>query len=84
MCQPSLKLHLIVLKFHFRRGRLWRKCSKITNGIANINWENVTDSFMDPIIWVVDNFSGTLGIVSHVKQAKYLIRFYTILVVGVV
>ena len=44
--------------------RTWQKFrQKITLPSITVDWDNVTDRFLDPMIWVVDNFGGSIGVV---------------------
>jgi len=43
--------------------RTWQKFrQKFTLPSITIDWDNVTDKFLDPMIWVVDNFAGSIGV----------------------
>ena len=38
-----------------------------------LDWERITDRFIEPIVWVVDNFSDSLGTVC---ASIYFIHIY--------
>nr|SVE74198.1 EOG090X06RJ [Daphnia barbata] len=53
--------NFVVLKI--TRKQIWKKVrQKICNiSQATIDWDNLTDRFIEPIIWIVDRFADSLG-----------------------
>jgi len=57
----SLPIRFIISRMITRRT--WQKFrQKFTLPSITIDWDNVTDKFLDPMIWVVDNFAGSIGV----------------------
>nr|SVE93633.1 EOG090X06RJ [Scapholeberis mucronata] len=54
-------IFLSFLKTKLLKKQLWRKLCQRIGRIPSIDWERLTDGFIEPIIWVVDNFADSLG-----------------------
>ena len=57
--RSSYPIHILLRLF---KKQIWRKFfNKL--GRPQIDWDLLTDRFIEPIIWVVDNFADSLGTV---------------------
>lgn len=57
---------LLYFVYRVTKKQIWKKVrQKIGDFPPSIDWDLVTDRFIEPIIWIVDNFSGYLGTVSY-------------------
>nr|SVE92405.1 EOG090X06RJ [Megafenestra aurita] len=71
----KLALFLNFIISRFTKKQLWRKVrQQIANFSPSVDWDRLTDRFIEPIIWVVDNFSDSLGVI-FVTLVWILIQF---------
>nr|SVE69815.1 EOG090X06RJ [Eubosmina coregoni] len=52
-------LNLITLKVTKRQT--WKTIRQKLLHLPDVDWDTLTDRFIDPIIWIVDNFSDSIG-----------------------
>nr|SVE94253.1 EOG090X06RJ [Simocephalus serrulatus] len=58
----KLSLFLNFVLSRITKRQIWKKVrQKICSFPPSIDWDHVTDRFIEPIIWVVDHFSDYLG-----------------------
>lgn len=52
-----------ILLFRITRKQVWKKVRQKIGNIPHlsIDWDVLTDRFIEPVIWVVDHFADSLG-----------------------
>lgn len=55
--------HCYYQLFRITRKQIWKKVRQKISNIPqlSVDWDSVTDRFIEPIIWVVDHFADSLG-----------------------